>query len=78
MARPEIERGAHLGLVTKTIVDPGNASEGVRRVIENPLDDVRRDTEPGETGGRCSAQIMQRPTRDAGVAVKFAFGFPEP
>ena len=64
MVLPRVDSRTHLVHVPKPIVDRGDAGDGARSVVQEALDDVRRDTERREISCERPAKIVKRPRRN--------------
>src|SRR5262245_65205354 len=67
MVGPLLERGCHLCVVTRAVVETGNAFAMTAIVIEARFDHVRLDADVGHLGRSTSAQVVKTPFLD-GVA----------
>ena len=78
MVFPLFNRLAHFRHVRKAVVGRRDAGNDAGRVVDEPLDDVRRDAEGGEAGRERPAQIVKRPAGHATCLVEIAFSFAVP
>jgi hypothetical protein len=78
MMLPSVQGFAHFLEIAEAIVDTGDTSECARRVVENALDNMRRDLNLCHAGRNGAADVMQRPTGYATYIIKPPLGFAVP
>src|SRR5205807_2374112 len=72
VARPSFERCPALIEIRVAIVNRSDAANRAGHVVENLVDDVRRDIEPRHPGRSCSPQVVQDPAVDRRLIGVFA------
>jgi len=68
VSAPRLQRGAAFVDVGEALVDCGHAPDRSARVIENPIDHVRREIQSRHAGGRGAPEIVQRPVWNLPIA----------
>src|SRR4029077_3690048 len=64
VARPRFERGAALVDIAVTVVNGRDATNRAGHMVEDLVDDMRRDIEPSHPGRGRPPQVMQNPVID--------------
>ena len=73
MLRPKFQGSSHLGQVTEATINAGHAAKGAGCVIENTLDNVRRDPEAGYAACNRPPQIVNAPVAGLTYSVQLTF-----
>src|SRR5262245_43654555 len=72
MIFPQRQRGAHLALVARSVVDASNAAAMAAMMVEHLLDDVRLHPEVGHPRCNASPDVVQHPLTNAGALIEIA------